>query len=332
MFNFKKNSSNDKKVSSGSMSIRIKGIEINLILCDIMAAAAKAIVCEANNHLNLDSGMPAMFKQKGGKIFEESVKAVKPPRIGEVVMTAAGGLPAQHVFHAVTTGLTDEVSEATIRKVIYNSLLAAHNNKINSLSLPIFGRSSQVPYEVSSKLTAQEIFRYIQAFSQPEITQINIACYDNDVFEVCKKNICEYLSHLIMQGPFLVVDGIVEYHDGIVLIERSNPPFGWALPGGFVDYNESVESAVAREVKEETNLDMKDIHQFKVYSQPDRDPRFHTVSVVFIGKGEGLVKGESDARNAQVFKLSELPAQLAFDHRKIIDEYITDKLKNITKT
>jgi 8-oxo-dGTP diphosphatase len=330
MFNFKKTEKDENKLPEGSVSMRIKGIEIVVVLCDIMQAAAQAIVCEANNHLTLDSGMPAMFKQKGGKVFEDAVKQVKPPKIGDIVVTSAGGLPAQHIFHAVTTGLTEDVSEDTLRKVIYGSLITAQNNNVTSISLPVFGRSGQVPYEVSSKLAAQEIFRYIQAVPQPVITKINIACYDSDIFNVCKKNICEYLSHLIIQGPFLVVNGIVEYHDGeIILIERTNPPFGWSLPGGFVDYNESVEAAVVREVKEETNLDFKNVIQFKTYSQPNRDPRFHTVAVIFVGKGEGLPKGDTDARQAQAFKLNELPANLTFDHKKIIEEYMADKLKNI---
>ncbi|OPX30569.1 MAG: NUDIX hydrolase [Candidatus Omnitrophica bacterium 4484_171] len=126
----------------------------------------------------------------------------------------------------------------------------------------------------------------------------------------------------VSQGPFLTVDGIVEYNNGIIMIERSNPPLGWALPGGFVDYGESVESAVIREVKEETNLDFVDIKQFHTYSNPGRDPRFHTVSVVFIGKGRGTLKSGDDAAGAGVFSEENLPANIAFDHKKIIQGYL----------
>ena len=111
------------------------------------------------------------------------------------------------------------------------------------------------------------------------------------------------------------------------MVERKNPPFGWALPGGFVDWGESVEEAVVREVKEETNLDFVNIQQFKVYSQPQRDPRFHTVSVVFVGKGEGILKASSDARNVKVFKFNNLPQVIAFDHKKIIEDYLKENDK-----
>ncbi|MBU0693988.1 MAG: NUDIX hydrolase [Candidatus Omnitrophica bacterium] len=126
----------------------------------------------------------------------------------------------------------------------------------------------------------------------------------------------------VSQGPFVTVDGIVEYRQGIVMIERSNPPFGWALPGGFLDYGESLESAVAREIKEETGLEFVDFKQFKTYSEPDRDPRFHTVSVVFTGCGQGELVAASDAKSAKVFELNSLPQNLAFDHGEIIRDYM----------
>ncbi|MCX5803690.1 MAG: NUDIX hydrolase, partial [Proteobacteria bacterium] len=95
-----------------------------------------------------------------------------------------------------------------------------------------------------------------------------------------------------IKTPLLTVDIIIRYKGGIVLIERKNPPPGWALPGGFVEVNESLEEAAIREAKEETSLDVKLIEQFHTYSKPGRDPRFHTVSVVFIGDGEGILKGK----------------------------------------
>jgi ADP-ribose pyrophosphatase YjhB (NUDIX family) len=121
--------------------------------------------------------------------------------------------------------------------------------------------------------------------------------------------------------PFVTVDIIIEVGDSIVLIERKNPPQGWALPGGFVDYGESLETASVREAKEETSLDVRPIEQFHTYSDPDRDPRHHTVSTVFIATATGTPKGADDARNAIVCNESGLPAPIVFDHSRILKDY-----------
>ncbi|MFH1691020.1 MAG: NUDIX hydrolase [Candidatus Omnitrophota bacterium] len=129
--------------------------------------------------------------------------------------------------------------------------------------------------------------------------------------------------HKLSEGPFVTVDIIIEIDDGIVLIKRSNPPFGWAIPGGFVDYGESVEDAAAREAKEETSLVVKNLQQMHTYSAPSRDPRFHTVSTVFIGQAKGQPQADSDAVQAQIFRPHEWRnLQLAFDHHKVLDDYL----------
>jgi 8-oxo-dGTP diphosphatase len=124
-----------------------------------------------------------------------------------------------------------------------------------------------------------------------------------------------------IKTPLLTVDIIIRYQDGIVLIERKNPPPGWALPGGFVEVGESAEDAAIREAKEETSLDVGLTEQFHAYSTPDRDPRFHTASIIFIGVGTGTLRGEDDAKEARVFMEGQLPDTIAFDHRKIISDY-----------
>jgi len=126
----------------------------------------------------------------------------------------------------------------------------------------------------------------------------------------------------ICRNPLPTVDIVIEVPDGgIVLIERKNPPYGWALPGGFVDYGESVESAAVREAKEETSLDVQLIEQFHVYSDPNRDPRHHTVSVVFIATANGVPQGADDAKAARIFGENEIPRPLVFDHERIVREY-----------
>ncbi|MCM8818405.1 MAG: NUDIX hydrolase [Candidatus Omnitrophica bacterium] len=123
------------------------------------------------------------------------------------------------------------------------------------------------------------------------------------------------------------VDIIIEYENGIVLVKRKNYPFGWAIPGGFVEYGESCEQTAIREAKEETGLDIEDLQQFKTYSKPDRDPRFHTITTCFVAKGKGILKGGDDAEKAKVFNKKNLPDNIAFDHRDIIEEYF-NKLRS----
>ncbi|HEX9879419.1 MAG TPA: NUDIX hydrolase [Candidatus Binatia bacterium] len=126
--------------------------------------------------------------------------------------------------------------------------------------------------------------------------------------------------------PRVTVDIIIEMDGGgIVLIERKNPPPGWALPGGFVDYGESIEKAAVREAKEETSLDVRLVEQFHTYSDPGRDPRHHTVSTVFIASARGTPAGEDDALRARCFTEAALPSGIAFDHGKILRDYFTYK-------
>lgn len=121
--------------------------------------------------------------------------------------------------------------------------------------------------------------------------------------------------------PLVTVDIIIQTAGGIVLVERRNPPPGWALPGGFVDAGESLETAARREALEETGLVVELVRQFHAYSDPDRDIRGHTVSVVFIAIATGTPKGGDDARTASIFALNALPTPLAFDHGQIIADY-----------
>lgn len=124
----------------------------------------------------------------------------------------------------------------------------------------------------------------------------------------------------IHRNPIPTVDIIIEMDGGIVLIERKNPPHGWALPGGFVDYGETLEDAAMREALEETGLIVRLKGQMHTYSNPERDPRHHTISTVFIGHGDGTLKAGDDARKAAIFAKDKMPA-LAFDHSEILYDY-----------
>jgi 8-oxo-dGTP diphosphatase len=129
--------------------------------------------------------------------------------------------------------------------------------------------------------------------------------------------------------PLVAVDVIIEYQGGIVLIERKNPPFGWALPGGFVDEGEPLERAAVREAKEETSLDVSLVELLYVYGKPTRDSRGHTVSPVFIGIGHGELQATDDAKGSGVFSPEHLPDVMAFDHREIIHDYLVFKRSDL---
>jgi ADP-ribose pyrophosphatase YjhB (NUDIX family) len=132
-------------------------------------------------------------------------------------------------------------------------------------------------------------------------------------------------SNSKLRNPIPTVDIIIESNNGIILIKRKNPPEGWALPGGFVDYGESLESAAIREAKEETGLDIELLRQFHTYSDPKRDPRHHTITTVYIAKARGKAKAGDDAKEIGIFTKYNLPEQIAFDHRDIIHDYFTGR-------
>ncbi|MGZ8191116.1 MAG: NUDIX domain-containing protein, partial [Methylococcaceae bacterium] len=123
----------------------------------------------------------------------------------------------------------------------------------------------------------------------------------------------------------LAADILIELIDlperPFILIERANPPFGWAVPGGFVDVGETVEQAAIREAKEEVCLDVRLTALLGLYSNPKRDPRNHTVTAVYIAQANGLPQAADDAKNCGIFTFANLPEQLAFDHALVLSDY-----------
>jgi ADP-ribose pyrophosphatase YjhB (NUDIX family) len=136
---------------------------------------------------------------------------------------------------------------------------------------------------------------------------------------------CPHCGQVVSEyrNPIPTVDIIIEVNSGIVLIRRANPPLGWALPGGFVDIGETLEAV--REAKEETSLDVRLLRQFHAYSDPERDPRHHTISIVFIATAEGTPKAADDAVDIGIFTHETLPDPIAFDHEKILCDYFEKK-------
>lgn len=127
----------------------------------------------------------------------------------------------------------------------------------------------------------------------------------------------------LSRNPLPTVDILITVGEGtVVLVRRRNPPHGWALPGGFVDWGESLEEAAVREAREETGLDVTLERQFHSYSDPARDPRHHTITTVFVASAEGLPEGGDDAAEARIFPLDALPEKMAFDHGAILKDWI----------
>jgi ADP-ribose pyrophosphatase YjhB (NUDIX family) len=129
--------------------------------------------------------------------------------------------------------------------------------------------------------------------------------------------------------PIPTVDILIrrekEGHEAVVLVKRKNPPHGWAIPGGFIEYGEAAETAAVREAAEETGLSVTLTGLLGVYSKPQRDPRFHTISVAYTAEGEGELKADSDAAAVGVFTRETLPGEIAFDHRDILEDYFEQR-------
>jgi len=126
----------------------------------------------------------------------------------------------------------------------------------------------------------------------------------------------------VYKNPVPTVDAIIQWQGKILLVQRRNPPYGWALPGGFVDYGETLEKAAVREAREETGLEVELIRQFHSYSDPKRDPRQHTITTVFIARGKGTPKAGDDASGVEAFSPQDLPQNMAFDHEQILRDYL----------
>jgi len=221
--------------------------------------------------------------------------------------------------------LAEGECEGRLRAHFRKKLLAAARAQKHSLAFVIDSTDSSPDcLRGQTKILAQEIYRLLHQ-ERHALRRIDILAYGPGAYEACRKNVLAYMDYIEnkLKSPFLTVDAIIEYKGGIVLIKRSNPPFGWAIPGGFVDYGEPLEKAVAREAKEETNLNIYNLRQVHTYSDPKRDPRFHTVCTVFSATGRGTPRAGDDALRIRIVRPSELKTiRFAFDHGNVLRDYL----------
>lgn len=257
-----------------------------------------------------------------GDISQLSVDAVvNPANSGLTVMQKA-----KYIIPAVVMDDNGKTGEKIIRQAMTTALIRAAELKAHSVAFPALGCGATGFSVVgSAKIMTQEILKHARFYDRP-LKKIIFCLFDETVYQTFTQTCGGYIHHIqdtLGEGPYVTVDAIIEMQEGIILIERSNPPYGLALPGGFVDYGESLETAVRREAKEETNLELIDLKQFHVYSEPERDPRFHTVSTVFLAKGKGIPKAGDDAQGVRVVKYDNLLKNAyAFDHKEIIKDYL----------
>ncbi len=285
-------------------SVKLKNVDIHVENADCAAVQAAAVVIEDPR---LQAGIPPAV---------EAASAPGGPAVIRVSIAGAEGAPDEHSVRAACAGALDAAARASLP----------------SIALPALGcREGGLGPTASGKIMAQEVIRRSR-HNAPHPARIVFCVGEAAAFKEFEKALLGYIGHfldVLIWGPFVTVDAIIEVPlpqaagFGIVLVKRSNPPFGFALPGGFVDYGESLEEAVRREALEETGLELLDLRQFHTYSDVDRDPRFHTVTTVFSARAEGSPRAGDDAAAVRTARPEEIKGlKFAFDHRKVLEEYL----------
>jgi len=216
--------------------------------------------------------------------------------------------------------------EQIVRTACARTLVEAQVRQLASVALPAFGaRPGGISPVAVAKILVQEAIRVARA-GPTSLRRISLCCPDEQGFKAFSRAVNGYIKHfldVLLWGPFVTVDAIIEVVGGIVLVQRSNPPLGLALPGGFVEYGETLEDAVRRETREETDLELLDLAQLHTYSDPSRDPRFHTVTTVFTARADGSPRAGDDATGIQVVAHAEISnLNFAFDHAQVLSDYL----------
>ncbi|HOW35572.1 MAG TPA: macro domain-containing protein [Candidatus Omnitrophota bacterium] len=316
--------------------MKIKNTELKIVRADITHLKVDAIVNPTSDGLLMQEGLAAFIKKTGGGVIEKEAAKKAPIKAGEAVWTKGGALKAKFVIHAAIMGTCPgkksdiaKTDETKMRLACRSILSCADRLKLKSVALPALGGGcGGFPLLGTAKIMTQEVLKYLRE-NKTGLTEIIFCLRDDSTFKIFNRAVYGYLEHILYklsEGPYVTVDVIIELRKGIILIERSNPPYGLALPGGFVDCGESLEEAVAREAKEETNMTLVNLKQLHTYSKPERDPRFHTITTVFTAQGRGRPKFGDDAKGLRVVGYHDLmKLDYAFDHKQVIRDYLDSK-------
>jgi 8-oxo-dGTP diphosphatase len=245
----------------------------------------------------------------------------------EVVRAEAESVRAEITITEEAAGAQPD--EQSVRAACARALMEARVRGVGSVAIAALGvRTGAMSAVTAGKIMAQEAIRFARA-GPTRTSRITFCCTEENDYEVFQKTVNGYVKHfldVLIWGPFITVDAIIEVPEGIVLVKRSNPPLGFALPGGFVDYGESLEQAVLREAREETGLELIDLAQFHTYSDPSRDPRFHTVTTVFSARAEGVPRAGDDAADVRVVRAADIEGlPFAFDHKQVLQDWIAGR-------
>ena len=315
--------------------MKVLDTEIKVIWGDITTLKVEAIVNTSNNVGSMGGGVAASIRSRGGVLIEQEALKKGPFDIGGAIYTSAGQLDADYVIHTATMGMDFKTDQDKVRLSCASALVVANDLGVGSMVFPALGCGvGKFPLKGAMKIMVQEVVKFIRRCeslprspNDVSLKEIIFCLYDQEAFDEVYEMVNAYLHHIVDvlgDEPYKVVDIIIELDEGIVLIERSNPPYGWALPGGFLDLGESLKQAAIREAKEETDMDLDNIREFKTYSDINRDPRFHTVSTVFVARGCGIPQFGDDAKGLRVISYDDVSSvRCAFDHNHIINEYLT---------